>query len=81
MVSYENQPQWEEATMNPDLQGGDFVFIFFDIRDPISYYVKADGIQSATFSIEVSEIPRVEALKVVLQFPDYTALENMILGG
>ena len=79
MVRYENQPQWEEASMNPDLQGGDFVFIFFDIRDPISYYVKADGIQSATFSIEVSEIPRVEALRVVLQFPDYTALENMIL--
>ena len=79
MVRYENQPQWEEASMNPDLQGGDFVFIFFDIRDPISYYVKADGIQSATYSIEVSEIPRVEALKVILEFPRYTGLENMIL--
>ena len=79
MVRYENQPQWEEASMNPDLQGGDFVFIFFDIRDPISYYVKADGIQSATYSIEVSEIPRVEALKVILEFPRYTGLEKMIL--
>ena len=79
MVRYENQPQWEETSMNPDLQGGDFVFIFFDIRDPISYYVKADGIQSATYSIEVSEIPRVEGLKVILEFPDYTALENLTL--
>jgi len=79
MVRYENQPQWEEASMNPDLQGGDFVFIFFDIRDPISYYVNADGIQSATYSIEVSEIPRVEGLKVILEFPRYTGLENMIL--
>ena len=79
MVRYENRPQWEEASMNPDLQGGDFVFIFFDIRDPLSYYVKADGIQSATYSIEVSEIPRVEALTVILEFPHYTGLENMIL--
>ena len=79
MVRYENQPQWEETNMNPDLQGGDFVFIFFDIRDPISYYVNADGIQSATYNIEVSEIPRVEALQVILDFPSYTALENLIL--
>ena len=79
MVRYENQPQWEETTMRPDLQGGDFVFIFFDIRDPIDYYVTADGIQSETYTLEVSEIPRVESLTVVLQFPGYTGLENLTL--
>ncbi|MCZ6769348.1 MAG: hypothetical protein O7D93_08895 [Acidobacteria bacterium] len=79
MVRYENQPQWEETTMRPDPQGGDFVFIFFDIRDPVDYYVLADGIQSETYTLEVSEIPRVEALTVVLQFPGYTGLENLTM--
>ena len=79
VVRYENQPQWEETTMRPDPRGGDFVFIFFDIRDPIEYYVTADGVQSELFTIDVSEIPRVEALSVVLHFPSYAGLPDLIL--
>ncbi|MFQ5928975.1 MAG: DUF4175 family protein [Acidobacteriota bacterium] len=79
VARYENQPQWEETAMRPDPQGGDFVFIFFDIRDRIDYYVKADGIQSEIYTIEVSEIPRVESLKVVLQFPRYAGLPSVTL--
>jgi len=79
MVRYENQPQWEETTMRPDPRGSDFVFIFFDIRDPIEYYVAADGVQSDLFTIGVSEIPRVDALSVVLHFPAYAGLPDLTL--
>ena len=79
VVRYENQPQWEETTMHPDPRGDEFVFIFFDIRDPIEYYVTADGIQSELFRIEVSEIPRVEELSIVLHFPGYTGLSDLTL--
>ncbi len=76
-VRYENHPQWEETLMRPRPDGGNFVFVFFDIRDRIEYYVKADGIKSETYTIEVSEIPRVDDLKVVLKFPDYTGLQDV----
>ena len=76
-VRYENHPQWEETLMRPRLDGGNFVFVFFDIRDRIEYYVKADGIESETYTVEVSDIPRVDNLKVVLRFPDYTGLQDV----
>ncbi len=79
VVRYENQPLWEETTMRPDPRGDEFVFVFFDIRDPIEYYVSADGIQSELFRIEVSEIPRVEELSIVLRFPGYTGLSDVTL--
>ena len=78
IARYENEPQWEETEMRPDLQGGDFVFIFFDIRDPIDYYVAADGIQSEIFRVQVSEIPRVERMEIVLKFPRYAGLPNVV---
>ncbi|MEE2821601.1 MAG: DUF4175 family protein [Acidobacteriota bacterium] len=78
-VRYANQPQWEETTLRPDPRGRDFVFIFFDIRDPIEYYVTADGIQSGLHTINVSKIPRVENLTITLNFPDYTGLQDVTL--
>ena len=78
VARYENEPQWEETTMRPDLHGEDFAFIFFDVRDRIEYYVMADGIQSEGYAIEVSEIPRVENIKITLLFPKYTGLPGVV---
>ena len=77
-VKYEKQPAWEEVTMRPDLEGGEFLFLFFDARDRMDYYVEADGIRSDAYVIEVSEAPAVEELKVELQFPRYTGLKPKI---
>lgn len=78
VARYENQPQWEEVPMRADLTSDEFVFLFFDIRDPIDYYVEADGIRSDTYTVLVSEIPRVEKLRLSLNFPRYTGLSSVV---
>ena len=75
LVRYGEDPSWEEVRMRPDPESGGFVFLFFDVRDPMNYYVEADGIRSETYSLEVSEIPRVSSLQVRLVYPNYTHLE------
>ena len=77
-AKYENEPQWEEVSMRPDPNGEEFVFVFFDIRDRLDYYVEAEGVRSDTYTIQISEIPRVEELRVLLRFPAYTGLQNVM---
>ena len=77
-AKYENQPSWEEAQMHPDPQGGGFVFRFFDVRENIDYLVEADGIRSDSFTIQVSDLPAVEKLRIELAFPRRTGLENRV---
>ncbi len=79
MAKYEGQPAWEGATMRPDLEGNDFVFLFFDARERIDYFVEADGIRSATFSIDVSDVPAVSKLEILLTFPRHTSLGPKML--
>ncbi|MFQ5738110.1 MAG: hypothetical protein ACE5JX_03800 [Acidobacteriota bacterium] len=74
LVKYEKQPDWEEAAMRPDPKGNEFVFLFFDVRDQIDYYVESDGIRSDTYTLTVSDIPTVEQLKITLNFPRHTGL-------
>ncbi len=76
---YENEPAWQETVMRPDFDSGDLVFLFFDVREPMDYYVEADGIQSDTFRISVSELPNIEELHVRLVFPRYTGLNPVTL--
>ena len=76
---YEDEPAWQETLMRPDFDSGDLVFLFFDVREPMDYYVEADGIQSDTFRISVSELPNIEQLQVRLVFPRYTGLKPATL--
>ena len=65
--------------MQPGETGNQFVFLFFDVRERMDYYVEAEGIRSDTYSILVSDAPRVEKLEIVLRFPEYTGLEEVVL--
>jgi hypothetical protein len=76
---YPNNTQWESTRMLPDTGAEGYRFLFFDIREPIEYYVEADGIRSETFRIDVSEIPRVRSVQLTLKFPSYTGLSDLVL--
>ena len=76
---YGNMPGWEQARMEPGDRGNQFQFLFFDVREEIDYYVEAEGIRSETYSLRVWEVPRVEKLEIVLSFPEYTGLPEVVL--
>lgn len=73
---YENQPQWESVQMFQDNTTGEYTFLIFDIREPIDYYVEAEGIRSDQFRVEVSDVPRATSVKITLKFPSYTGLSD-----
>ena len=78
-AKYENELSWERLDMQPDTEGNEFVFLFFDVRNRIDYYAQSEGIRSATYTIQVLERPRVERSKIVLDFPKYTGLKSRVM--
>ena len=78
VAKYEGQPNWERARMRPDSEGPGHVFLFFDIRERVDYFVKADGIRSDLFAIDVSDAPGIRELEVHLRYPRHTGLKESV---
>ncbi len=76
---YPNTPNWQSTRMLPAVDGTGYSFLFFDVREPVEYYVDADGIRSDTFKIEVADIARVDHVRISLDFPKYTGLSRVVL--
>lgn len=75
---YRNHPSWESVRMQVDA-GDQYLFRFYDIREPLDYYVEADGIRSPEYRIEVADVPRVKQVRFILRFPAYTGLSETVL--
>ena len=78
VAKYEGQPNWERARMRPDAEGPGHVFLFFDVRERVEYFVEADGIRSDRFTVDVSEAPGIRELEVHLRYPRHTGLGESI---
>ena len=66
---------WEAVPMIPRQEGGGYHFLLLGIREPIQYYVEADGIRSPEYQISVIDIPKVERLEVRYEYPAYTGMD------
>ena len=78
VAKYESQPSWERARMQPGSEGPGHLFLFFDVRERIDYFVEADGIRSEVFAVDVSEAPGIQELEVHLRFPRHTGLSDAV---
>ncbi len=78
VAKYVSQPNWERARMRPDSEGPGNLFLFFDVRERINYFVEADGIRSDLFTVDVSEAPGIQELEVRLRYPRHTGLGESI---
>ncbi|HXW08129.1 MAG TPA: DUF4175 family protein, partial [Vicinamibacterales bacterium] len=47
----------------------------FDLAGPIDYFVEAAGVKSATYTLNVIDLPYVQRLELEYHFPAYTGLE------
>ena len=48
--------------------------MLFDLAGPIDYFVEANGVKSATFTLKVVDLPYVQQLELEYHFPAYTGL-------
>jgi len=69
----ESSEAFDRLSMLPD--GGDgFELLLLSVDQNTEYFVESAGIRSATFEIEVADLPYVDHLELEYLFPSYTAL-------
>ncbi len=74
-VRYQNGAQWEVSTMEVVPQGAPtFRHLLFNLQEPLTYFIDADGRRSKEFDIRVEDLPRVEKLNYTYNYPAYTGL-------
>ena len=56
-------------------EDGTYEGMLFDLTAPLDYYVDADGVQSASLTLKVVDVPYVQKLELEYHFPAYTGLE------
>ena len=65
---------YEELPLVLDEEGR-YEGMVFDVDAPLEYFVEADGVRSATFTLTVIDAPYVERVELEYHFPAYTGLE------
>ena len=79
-ATFAGATDWELADMlpmpHPTMRAGSHhEFVMVAVTEPVDYYVSAGSVRSDRFHIEVADLPVVDAVDVVLEFPDWTRLE------
>src|SRR5688500_17665858 len=74
MVRKDPKGEFERVPMVRAENGSGYDGMLFDLASGVDYYVEADGVHSATYTIKVVELPYVKALELEYHFPAYTGL-------
>ena len=79
-ATFAGATDWELADMlpmpHPTMRAGSrHEFVMVAVTEPVDYYVSAGSVRSDRFHIEVADLPVVDAVDVVLEFPEWTRLE------
>ena len=75
--------EWVRLPMARDSVAGNFTSRVFDLTHATEYYVDANGVRSATYTLRVTDLPALSALAIDLRYPPYTGLatEHIKVGG
>ena len=77
-AKFASSVDWEQASMQRQLEGSGFEFAFAGVREPLRYYVTAGGIRSEEFEVNVVEMPHVENLKLTYHYPAWTGMKPLV---
>ncbi|HEX9886816.1 MAG TPA: hypothetical protein VGA70_10020, partial [Longimicrobiales bacterium] len=70
--SADGQP-YQRLSMLPS-DSGSYELLLLNLLESTDYFVESNGIRSATYTIEVAELPYVDQLRHTYNFPAYTGL-------
>ncbi|HSR42318.1 MAG TPA: DUF4175 family protein, partial [Longimicrobiales bacterium] len=74
LVAQGDGEEFEALAMFP-AEDGRFEHVLLDLREPARYFVRASGVRSPTYTLDVAAIPYVDRIELVYRFPAYTGLE------
>ncbi len=68
--------EWERSVMLLDEDEGGYMILLFDLTEATDYYIEASNVRSGVFRIEVEDVPYVERMDLLYDFPAYTRLDD-----
>jgi len=74
-VRFADAKEWERAPMKAS-GDGKFEFTLYALREPLTYYVNAQGTRSAEHRISVVEAPRIQRMRLTYHYPSWTGLDS-----
>jgi hypothetical protein len=67
---------WQQASMQPQPQSGDFRYLLSALPDHAEYYVEAGPLESAHFTARVADLAQVRQIRVTYHYPAWTQLPD-----
>ncbi|MDT8342377.1 MAG: DUF4175 family protein, partial [Longimicrobiales bacterium] len=74
LVTRPDQGNGQRMTMIPRLDGAGFEVLLVGLEAGLAYHVESDGVRSATYRIDVVDLPYVDRMDHEYRFPRYTGL-------
>ncbi len=74
----EGTSNFDAMSMLPG-EAEDFELLLFGLDENTEYFVESSGIRSATYKIEVADLPYVDRLELEYRFPAYSGLSPRIV--
>jgi hypothetical protein len=75
---YRSASRWDRVTMQPQLHGSGFQFLFAGIPEDIDYYVELGALKSPHYHLRVEDVPVVSAIRVRYHYPAWTRLPDTL---
>ncbi len=70
--------KWEQAEMRTEPGGSAYQFLIAGVPESLEYYVEAGGVRSATYKLNVVDLPAVKNIRVTYHFPSWTGMKDAV---
>jgi len=77
-AKYSSAPQWEQAEMRTEPGGSAYQFLIAGVPESLEYYVEAGGIRSASYHLNVVDLPSIKNISVTYHYPAWTGLKDFV---
>jgi len=75
---YHSASKWEQVTMQPQLGGSGFQFVFAGLPEGVEYYVQAGSVRSRHYNLRVVDLPGIKQIRVTYRYPSWTGMKNVV---
>jgi len=71
--------EYDNLPLAASPSGDSFTAILFDLKNPVRYYVKSNGVTSPIYTMTTVALPAVEEMELEYVFPAYTGFAKQIV--
>src|SRR5690242_9486439 len=77
-AKYASASQWEQAVMRTEQGGTSYQFLLACVPESLEYYVEAGGVRSASYKLNVVDLPSVKNIRVTYHFPAWLGQKDTV---